>query len=166
MILGRWSSGHRRFKETWCLCWRRRFVGCLDSWNRSKKYSKILWTLRMDAFCSFEMLGTVTRVRRCENRNPSVSPACLWQVCKECAPGRTSPTFTIRMSHVVRYKHKCKCIYVQNKCTVLRSSLNLADMCVGVSYAELHGNREINVGSRDRHSREFSQFMKSVSSLS
>jgi len=33
---------------------------------------------------------------------------------------------------------------------VLRSSPNLADMCVGVSYAQFHGNREINVGSTDR----------------
>jgi len=95
MILGRWRSGYRRFQETWCLCWRWRFLGRLDSWNRSKKYSKILWILKMDAFCSFETLGTnypVTRVRLCENPKPCVTPACLWQGCKGCAPGRTSPT--------------------------------------------------------------------------
>jgi hypothetical protein len=77
----------------------------------------------------------------------------------------TKRFFTIRMSHAVRYKHKCKFIYVHKKCTVLLSSLNSAKMCIGISYTEFNGNREINVRSSGRHSRGFSQFMKSESSL-
>jgi hypothetical protein len=158
MILGRWRSGHWRFQETWCLCWRWRFLGRLDSWNQSKKYSKIFWTLKMDAFCSFETLGTsypVTRVRRCKTPNSCVTPACLWQGSRAYLADVTKRFFTIRISHV-RYKHKCKLIYAHKKCTVLRSSLSSVDMYIGVSYAEFHGNREINVGSTDRHSRDFS----------
>jgi len=152
MILGRWVSVHRRFEETWCLCWRWRFLGHPDSRNPSKKYSKIFWILKMDAFCYFEKFGTsypVTRVRRCENPKPCVTSACLWQGYKRCAAGRTLPASP--RGSLISECHTLSGTNIDvNSFTVLRSSSHSTDMCIGVSYAEFHGNREKNVGSTDR----------------